>query len=114
MRFHTDYSPSSGIDCTADVVLAAHARKRMDQRGVSEQAVQLALSYGRKIYSRRTVFHVIGRKEIARHGKQVPELLALDGVQVITSLDQYTVVTVYRNHELRGIRPTKRKHRHLH
>ncbi len=114
MRHQTDYSPSSGVECTADVVLAAHARKRMDQRGVSEQAVLLTLRYGRKIHSRRTVFHVIGRKEIARYGKQVPELLALDGVQVITSQDEHTVVTVYRNHDLRGIRPTKRKHRHLH
>ncbi|MGB2221966.1 DUF4258 domain-containing protein [Neptunomonas sp.] len=94
--------------------LTEHARQRMMQRGVSEQAVMLALEFGRKIHSRRALFHVIGRKEISKLGDQHPELKELDGVQVLTTKDSESVITVYRNHDLRAIRPNKRKHRHLH
>lgn len=94
--------------------LTEHARQRMDQRGVSEQAIELALRFGRKIHSRRALFHVIGKKEINKLGGQYPELKELDGVQVITTGDNESVITVYRNHDLRAIRPNKRKHRHLH
>lgn len=94
--------------------LTEHARQRMNQRGVSEQAVELALQFGRKIHSRHALFHVIGKKEINKLGDQHPELKELDGVQVLTTEDSESVVTVYRNHDLRAIRPNKRKHRHLH
>ena len=91
-----------------------HARQRMGQRGVSEEAVELALHYGRKIHSRGAVFHVIGRKEIARLGDEHPEINDLDGVQVLTSADDDSVITVYKNHDFRSIRPTKRRQRHYH
>jgi len=91
-----------------------HARQRMGQRGVSEEAVELALHYGRKIHSRGAVFHVIGRKEIAKLGDEHPEITDLDGVQVLTSADGESVITVYKNHDFRGIRPTKRRQRHYH
>lgn len=97
-----------------DYMLTEHARQRMDQRGISEESIELILQYGRKIHSRRTLYHVIGRKEIQKLGIQHPELKALDGVQVLTSSDCETVITVYRNHDLRSIRPNKRKHRHMH
>ena len=97
-----------------DLELTEHARQRMDQRGVSEQAVELALQFGRKIHSRRALFHVIGKKEINKLGDLHPELKELDGVQVLTTEDSESVITVYRNHDLRAIRPNKRKHRHMH
>ncbi len=97
-----------------DYEVTDHARQRMDQRGISEGAVELALQFGRKIHARRTLYHVIGRKEIQKLGEQHPELKGLDGVQVLTSVDGESVITVYRNHDLRLIRPNKRKHRHLH
>jgi hypothetical protein len=99
---------------TDTVVLTEHARQRMDLRGVSEQVVELALQFGRKIRARRALYHVIGRKEIQALGAQHPELKGLDGLQVLTSVNGESVITVYRNHDLRAIRPNKRKHRHLH
>ena len=94
--------------------LSNHAQQRMDLRGMSERKIELVLQYGRKIHSRRTLFHVIGRKEIARFSKQCPELKTLDGLHVLTVPENGTVLTVYRNHDLRQIRPNKRKHKHLH
>ncbi len=91
-----------------------HARHRMEQRGVSEEAVELALHYGRKIHSRGAIFHVIGRKEISKLGNTHPKLRLLNGVQVLTSTDGESIITVYKNHDLRGIRPCKRRQRHYH
>jgi len=99
---------------TQNFALTEHARQRMGQRGVSEEAVELALNYGRKIHSRGAVFHVIGRKEIAKLGDEHPEMAELDGVQVLTSSDCESVLTVYKNHDFRSIRPTKRRQRHYH
>jgi len=94
--------------------LTEHAEMRMNQRGLGNDEVDLAISYGRKIHARRAVFYVIGRKEVAKYSDQEPALKDLDGLQVITDAECTSVVTVYRNHDLRAIRPSKRKHRHLH
>ncbi|MCW8884898.1 MAG: DUF4258 domain-containing protein [Motiliproteus sp.] len=110
----TEIARAEDSHVTDALVLTDHARQRMDQRGVSEQDVELALQFGRKVHSRRALFHVIGRKEIKKLGDKHPELKGLDGVQVLTSEDGESVITVYRNHDLRAIRPNKRKHRHLH
>ena len=97
-----------------EVSLSTHAEQRMGLRGMSEIDIKLVLTYGREIYSRRAVFHVIGRKEIKKYASQCPALKALDGLHVLTVPDKGTVLTVYRNHDLRQIRPSKRKHKHLH
>ncbi len=93
--------------------LTLHAEKRLDSRGLSSEALELALSFGRKIHARHALFHVIGKKEIQRFSDQIPELKELEGVQVVTSPDG-VVLTAYRNRDLRSIRPTKRCQRHLH
>lgn len=94
--------------------ISLHAQQRMDLRGMSERDIELVLKFGRKIHSRRTVFHVIGRKEIKKYASECPELKELDGLHVLTVPDKGTVLTAYRNHDLRHIRPSKRKHKHLH
>ena len=99
---------------TNAALLTKHARKRMDQRGVKEDAIKLALQFGRKIYSRRALFLVIGHKEINKYGEQYPELKALEGLQVVVDVESLKVLTAYRSHDLRQIRPKKRKHCHLH
>ncbi|MDP5130154.1 MAG: DUF4258 domain-containing protein [Paraglaciecola sp.] len=94
--------------------ISSHAQQRMDLRGMSERDIELVLKFGRKIYSRKTVFHVIGRKEIKKYASDCPELKELDGLHVLTVPQKGTVLTAYRNHDLRHIRPSKRKHKHLH
>lgn len=94
--------------------ISLHAQRRMGLRGVSEREIELVLKYGRRIHSRRTVFHVIGRKEIKKYASEYPELKELDGLHVLTVPQKGTVLTAYRNHDLRHIRPSKRKHKHLH
>lgn len=109
MSSHKQYNQMS-----CQPAISSHAQQRMDLRGMSERDIELVLKFGRKIHSRRTVFHVIGRKEIKKYASECPELKELDGLHVLTVPDKGTVLTAYRNHDLRHIRPSKRKHKHLH
>lgn len=90
-----------------------HAAKRMSQRGLSPRQVDLVMEYGRRVHSRRAVYYALGRKEVARHQVKVPELAELEGIQVVVNSDQEVILTVYRNHDFRKIRPCKRRHRKL-
>ena len=99
---------------TNDALLTEHGRRRMGQRGVKPEAVEFALKLGRKIYSRRALFFVIGKKEITKYGDQYPQLKQFEGLQVVTDVESNLILTVYRSHDLRQIRPNKRKHCHLH
>lgn len=86
-----------------------HAALRMQQRGISAHVVELVLRYGRVIYSRGLAFRVVGRKEVQRYAALGIDLSDAAGVHVLVEHDG-RVVTTYRNHDLRKIRPAKRKH----
>lgn len=73
----------------------------------------LAYQYGRVIHSRRAVYHVIGNKEIKKYGGIVPELKNMNGVQLVVSANG-TVLTAFKNKDLRKVRPYKHSHKHLH
>lgn len=90
-----------------------HAQIREGQRGISQKQVVLAYQYGRVIHSRRAIYHVIGNKEIEKYGSVEPELKAMNGIQLVTS-SHGTVLTAFRNKDLRKIRPFKHSHKHLH
>ncbi len=90
-----------------------HAQIREGQRGISQKQVVLAYQYGRVIHSRRAVYHVIGNKEIEKYGSIEPELKVMNGVQLVMSSNG-TVLTAFRNKDLRRVRPFKHSHKHLH
>ena len=90
-----------------------HAKLREDQRGISQRQIMLAYKYGRIIHSRRASFHVIGKKEVEMYGSIDPELKEMNGIQLVVSSNG-TLLTVYRNKDLRKIRPYKHSHKHLH
>lgn len=41
---------------------SGHALKRMSQRGITTEAIEMTLHYGRKIYGRGVKCYVIGKK----------------------------------------------------
>ena len=90
-----------------------HAQIREGQRGISKKQVMLAYQYGRVIHSRRATYYVIGNKEIEKYGSIEPELKAMNGIQLVMSSNG-TVMTAFRNKDLRKIRPFKHSHKHLH
>jgi hypothetical protein len=97
---HTLIDLSSGHDLTY------HAWSRMSRRGLSPQALRLVLSYGRVVYTRGATIYAIGRKEIARWRDEI-DLSDLEGVQAVCGDE--SVITMYRNRDLRGLRPRTRR-----
>jgi hypothetical protein len=89
--------------------LTAHAELRMQQRGIAPRLIELVLRYGRMIYSRGLAFRVIGHKEVDRYARDGIDLSRAEGIHVLVETDG-SVITAYRNHDLRKIRPGKRRH----
>jgi hypothetical protein len=86
-----------------------HAEIRMQQRGISEHLVETVLHYGRTIHARGLSFRVIGHKEVVHYAREGVDLTNAEGIHVLLQRDG-VVVTMYRNRDLRAIRPSKRKH----
>lgn len=74
-----------------------HARRRMNQRGIPDTAIDLALRYGRAIYRNGALRYTIGRKEIDRYRDVEPQLVRYHGVHVVCASDGGEVLTTYRN-----------------
>lgn len=90
--------------------LTHHAAIRMQQRGISCQAIHDALSYGRHIRAKGVTYCVVGRKEVRRYAAVGVNLAEAEGLQVLLASDG-SVVTVYRNRDLHTIRVTPRRGR---
>jgi hypothetical protein len=84
--------------------LTRHAAARMTHRGIPAKVIDLVIDYGRPVYTRGAVIHAIGRKEIERYRHEDIDLSDCEGIQVVCTLDG-VVLTVYRNHSFRGLRP---------
>jgi hypothetical protein len=93
--------------------LTRHAESRAARRGIRAEAVELALEYGRVVYTRGAVVHAIGKKEIARWAAVGLDLSPYDGIQVVCSIDG-AVLTVYRNRRFRRLRTGLGRGRHNH
>ncbi len=88
--------------------MTSHALKRMNSRGISQDAVLATLIYGRTIHGRGAVICVIGRKEVEQFSGAEINLSDYEGVHVICSKD-WTVLTTYKNKDFRGLRSATRR-----
>ena len=84
--------------------LTHHAALRMQQRGISPRLIELALRYGRTVNSRGVSYRIVGHKEVQRFARDGIDLSKADGVHVLVGVDG-AVVTAYRNHDLRKVKP---------
>ena len=76
---------------------SGHAKKRMSQRCISSEAVDIALLYGRHGYSRGAEVYVIGRKEVLAAQKQGVSIHEYDGLHIVIS---DCLITAFRNKSL--------------
>jgi hypothetical protein len=86
--------------------LTTHARARLFARRFSEATLDMVVSFGREVHARGATIYVVGRKEIHVGHKHAIELSELEGVHVICDR-QGTVLTVYRNRDLRDLKPRR-------
>jgi len=87
--------------------LTDHARGRMGARGIPLAAVEAALRYGRVAHVRGAQIHAIGRREVNGLRARGVDVERFSGVHVVCSREG-TILTVYRNHDLRGLKPGRR------
>ncbi len=90
--------------------VSKHAKKRMFARRIDSRALSTVLDVGRRIYTRKAVFYVVGRKEVKRWRSRGVDLSALEGIHVVCT-PEGTVKTVYRNRDFRNLRPRHRMRR---
>ena len=82
--------------------MTKHARIRMQQRGINQEAVWLAFNHGRFIYVRGAIHIAIGRKEIALARKDGLDLSAYEGITLVITRGH--LLTVYRNRDFSHLR----------
>ncbi|GGZ97346.1 hypothetical protein DC083_04920 [Ignatzschineria ureiclastica] len=88
------------------LAITQHAYQRMSARGINEYGLKTVLAFGRKIYLKGAVYYVLGRKEIQKYGDQEPILKKLEGIQVVTSVEEevYRVLTVFKNRDFSSLK----------
>lgn len=84
--------------------LTNHARVQMARRGISANAVETVVEFGRQAYVRGARIFAIGRNEIHRLAKCGVKLESFHGVHVVCDPTESVVITVYRNRCLKGLR----------
>ena len=79
-------------------LLTNHARVRMNARGISKYAVELAISICRPMYSKGAEFYFIGKKLVKKFIDVIPDIEKYEGVVVIiNSKGNSVILTTYKN-----------------
>mgnify|MGYP003593857412 CR=1 FL=1 len=89
------------------IPLSEHAYQRMHARRISCRLVDLTIAYGRVSHVRGATLYAVGEKEIGNARKQGIDLQTCNGLHVTCAKDG-TVITVYRNHSLKDLKPHSR------
>ena len=86
----------------AEAQITRHADSRMHARGISMQAVEAVISFGRSFELHEASIYVIRRKEIRRFKGEGVDLSEFEGIHVVCG-EEGRVLTVYRDRNLRGL-----------
>ena len=84
-------------------IVTHHACEQMAARGISQDAIQAALAFGKEVYTRGAIIYALGKKEAKRAYHEAGDLSRFSGVQVVCS-HRGIVLTAYRNRNFRGLR----------
>ncbi len=95
-------------DALSSLPITLHASERMTSRRINSTAIELVMQYGQLHRTRKANIYVIGKKDVLFHAKRGTDLAAYEGIQVLCSANDDTVITVYRNKNLRTLRPQSR------
>ena len=84
--------------------LTGHAASRMGSRRISQDDVSDVISYGRCYHVRGAVVYALGHREaeLCRRDGLRPD--RIEGLQVVCSPEDDTVITVYRNNDFSSLR----------
>lgn len=83
--------------------ITTHAFIRMSQRGISKDAMAVALKYGRRVYAKNIIVYFFGKKEMKRFLKpnqHAAKWEAFRDIHVLVSTSDDTVITTYKNQDI--------------
>ncbi len=86
--------------------ISAHARRRMQQRGITEGDIALAVSHGIQIHRTGVCFFFIGKKALRSLGKSGANL---NGLTVLQALDGEVITAYKRRGSVKTIRCKSRE-----
>jgi len=84
-------------------LLTVHARRRSRVRGISTEAIEAVLDYGRHRTIRGADVFTLGWRDLRFHARNGIDLSRWEGVEVVCAHDG-RVLTVYRNKNPRALR----------
>lgn len=92
--------------------LTQHATVRMAHRGIPSEVIETVIECGRAVFTRGAVIHAIGRNEVEKYWREEGiDISGCEGVQVVCTMEG-NIITVYRNHDFRGLREGLGRGRH--
>ncbi len=87
--------------------LTQHGRNRACARRLSPEMMQAVFDFGREVHTRGAVIYVVGIKEVTQAKGLSIDISEVEGWHIVCSRGG-DVITVYRNRDLRGLRPRHR------
>lgn len=90
-----------------------HATTRMNQRGVREEHIRLAIAHGEETYRKGAIHYFVGERLVReRKRRDGLDLRACKNVHVVVSIDTGVVLTAYVNSAPRRVRAECPYNRH--
>jgi len=86
------------------ITLTGHAASRMGSRRISHNDVAAVMNYGRCFYVRGAVVYALGHREAEICRKDGIRVDRIEGLQVVCSSENETIITAYRNNNLHSLR----------
>jgi len=81
--------------------ITKHASSRMSARSINEWHIDQVKHFGRESHTRKAIIYAIGKKEIKENGRF---LEPCEGIHVLCSLRDGSIITTYRNNNLKSLR----------
>ena len=79
---------------TAEFSVTGHFLKRMNQRGLNWEMVELVLENGRRIWARGTLYIFMGKRDAKKFGRLAERL---EGIVIVVESKTRVMKTVFRN-----------------
>jgi hypothetical protein len=83
--------------------LTLHATERSRSRGISTEAIEAAMEFGKHRAIRGADIYTIGWREVRFHAERGVDLSRWEGIEVVCAHDGQ-ILTVYRNKNPRALR----------
>jgi len=79
------------------IFILAHAQKRMSERGITPEMVDLALKFGSKMRAPQTLYFFVGKRNIKKMKHLSKEMDHIHGLTLVLDPTGSTIITCFKN-----------------